>query len=149
MSNIRLTVAALITTLAFVMSLGCSSNTAAPDAPAQQLTSPQAFRIIGPVSLPAGTIGAKYGPKISCSGHICIYGALVDAVGGVLPYSWSWASGADSSLPPGLSITGGNSGLISGTPTKTGVYSVIVMVTDSSKPAKKASRPYLLDIRVF
>lgn len=45
---------------------------------------------------------------------------------GSTPYIWSGGSG----LPPGLSLS--SSGLISGTPTTTGVYSFSVSVTDNS-----------------
>ena len=71
------------------------------------------------VKLPSGTDGSTYSATLS-------------AAGGTAPYTWS-ASG----LPAGLSI-GGN-GVISGTPTTTGNFSLAITVADSQNPAKTAS----------
>jgi len=62
-------------------------------------------------SLPSATNGKAYSTTVYASGGIpeCIWGA--------------------TNLPPGLSI-GYYSGVISGTPTKTGSYNVVVTVTD-------------------
>ena len=64
-------------------------------------------------SLPAGTLGASYT-------------ATLAATGGAPPYTWS-ASG----LPSGLSIS--SAGVISGTPTAAGSFSVTVQATDSAQ----------------
>jgi hypothetical protein len=53
------------------------------------------------------------------------YSAKFTAAGGVPPYTWT-GDGA----PPGLSFSSG--GLLSGTPTVTGQFSLIVTVTDSA-----------------
>ncbi len=53
------------------------------------------------------------------------YNTTVAAVGGVTPYTW-----AATGLPAGLSINTGT-GAISGTPTASGAFSVVVTVTDS------------------
>jgi len=55
------------------------------------------------------------------------YGAMLSAIGGQMPYSWSLAGGG---LPAGLSLTA--TGQISGTPTATGVSSFTVRVTDGA-----------------
>jgi hypothetical protein len=58
------------------------------------------------------------------------YSDTVVASGGVGSYTWSIDSG---SLPTGLSIASGT-GVISGTPTATGVFNFTVKVTDSDTP---------------
>jgi subtilisin family serine protease len=60
------------------------------------------------------------------------------ASGGTPPYSWS-ATG----LPPGLSISG--SGLISGTPTTAGSYTVTVTVTDSTNKTATGSFAWVIN----
>jgi hypothetical protein len=64
-------------------------------------------------SLPAGIVGTAYTASLA-------------ATGGTLPYTWS-ASG----LPSGLSISA--AGVISGTPTASGSFSVTVQATDSAQ----------------
>ena len=54
------------------------------------------------------------------------YSATTTATGGTGPYSWS-ATG----LPAGLTIAAGT-GIISGTPTANGTFSVVITVTDSA-----------------
>jgi hypothetical protein len=66
-------------------------------------------------SLPGATVGTSYT-------------AILAAAGGTVPYTWSVASGA---LPGGLSIS--SAGVISGTPTATGTFSVTLKVTDSAQ----------------
>ena len=58
------------------------------------------------------------------------YSALVQATGGVPPYTWSVTSGQ---LPPGLSLAtqSDNTGLISGTPSIAGTETFTVQVKDS------------------
>jgi hypothetical protein len=65
-------------------------------------------------SLPAGTVGTAY------------TATTLAATGGTPPYTWS-ASG----LPSGLSIS--SAGVISGTPTAAGGFSVTVQATDSAQ----------------
>ncbi len=64
----------------------------------------------------------------------------VTATGGTGVYSWT-ATG----LPVGLSINAGT-GVISGTPTASGNYTVIVTVTDNASPAVSKNRTYSLTI---
>jgi hypothetical protein len=63
--------------------------------------------------LPAGVVNHGYHHSLS-------------AAGGTPPYRWNLAGGA---LPPGLTLS--LAGVIGGTPTAAGSYSIIVMVTDS------------------
>ena len=53
------------------------------------------------------------------------YNAALTATGGAPPYTWSMSG----SLPPGLTFN--SAGGISGTPTSSGSYSVVVQVTDA------------------
>jgi hypothetical protein len=64
-------------------------------------------------SLPAGTAAASYS-------------AMLAATGGTTPYTWSLSSGT---LPAGLTLSA--AGVISGTPTTPGTYTITVKVTDA------------------
>ncbi len=64
------------------------------------------------------------------------YSAMVTALGGTPPYSWS-SSGA---LPSGLTLDSAT-GIIAGTPTALGKSNFTIQVTDSSTPAKNFSTP--------
>jgi hypothetical protein len=55
------------------------------------------------------------------------YSFTFSAAGGTAPYTWTIASGT---LPPGLTL--GSLGLLSGTPTMGGTYSIGVRVTDAA-----------------
>jgi uncharacterized protein YdaL len=61
------------------------------------------------------------------------YSATLTASGGTAPYVWS-ASG----LPAGLTLNAAT-GVLSGTPTRTGSYSIRVKLTDSSKPSQSGT----------
>lgn len=65
-------------------------------------------------SLPGGTINTPYN-------------ALLNANGGITPYTWSISSGA---LPAGLSLNASN-GLISGAPGAAGLTNLTVKITDA------------------
>ena len=65
-------------------------------------------------SLPVGTVGASYSGTLS-------------ATGGQSPYTWS----INGALPSGLSLTP-SSGVISGTPSSSGVYGFTATVTDAA-----------------
>ncbi|MDE3188074.1 MAG: putative Ig domain-containing protein, partial [Acidobacteriota bacterium] len=45
-------------------------------------------------------------------------------------YSWTWAAASGSSLPAGLSLS--TAGVISGTPTASGTFNIVITVTDSA-----------------
>ncbi|HEX9548477.1 MAG TPA: putative Ig domain-containing protein, partial [Acidimicrobiales bacterium] len=66
--------------------------------------------------------------------------ATLAASGGPTPYTWS-ASG----LPPGLSLAAAT-GVISGSPTRRGIYNVKVTVTDSANPAQTATTTLKLTV---
>lgn len=84
---------------------------------------------------PEATLLASYG-----GGGV---GFSLTASGGIVPYRWSWAAAAGSSLPPGLSLT---NGLISGTPSAPGTFMVVVTVTDSELPAKQTNANYTIKV---
>jgi len=69
------------------------------------------------------------------------YSVTLQATGGTPPYTWSLASG---SLPRGLTLSA--NGVISGTPTATGLFPFTIKVTDSASP--KASKTKTCSIEV-
>ena len=72
--------------------------------------------IIAP--LPAGTQNKSYSQTLG-------------AEGGVSPYTWSTAiEQGQSGLPPGVSLS--SSGVLSGTPTASGLFTCTLKVLDSS-----------------
>jgi hypothetical protein len=79
-------------------------------------------------SLPAGRVAAAYSRSLSASP-------------GVAPYSWTRASGL---LPPGLALS--SVGVISGTPTAAGTYSIVVRVTDSNAPPTTATKTFAIAV---
>jgi hypothetical protein len=72
------------------------------------------------------------------SAHVgAAYSSALTAVGGVSPYEFSLSLG---SLPPGL-LLDGSTGIVAGTPTKTGTYSFTATVEDETgTPVGVASR---------
>jgi hypothetical protein len=79
-------------------------------------------------SLPAGTVGTPY-PTTTLT-----------ATGGTSPYTWSVAPG--SALPSGLTIS--SAGVISGTPTASGTFTVTLQVNDSAQAT--ATRSYSITV---
>ncbi len=74
---------------------------------------------INPITLPAGYQGTAYP------------GATFTATGGTgTGYTWTWAAASGSTLPAGLSLSTG--GVVSGTPTAAGTFSIVVTATDSA-----------------
>src|ERR1700677_1650051 len=63
------------------------------------------------------------------------YVIVLDATGGTPGYTWSITSGT---LPSGVSLSG-STGVVSGTPTASGNYSLNVKVTDASDPSENKS----------
>jgi hypothetical protein len=79
---------------------------------------------LSPVSFPVGTVGLAWSQTITASG-------------GNGPYAFAVTSG---SLPPGLTLSSG--GLLSGTPTTAGIFSITVTATDAN--GCNGSRAYML-----
>jgi len=77
-------------------------------------------------SLPAGTVGSPYSQPLAVSG-------------GTQPFTWARAGGA---LPDGLTL---NQGVISGTPTRIGIFTFTVQLTDSSSVG--TTKPFTIEIR--
>ncbi len=88
---------------------------------------------ISPDPLPDGVTGKTYAHKVT-------------AVGGVAPYTWSWAP-ADSKdkLPDGLTLNAAT-GLISGTPTTAASTDLVITVSDSGGPVQSATWPVTLTV---
>ncbi len=70
------------------------------------------------------------------------YSQSLLATGGTPAYTWSITSG---SLPVGLTLAAGT-GVITGTPTATGIFGFTATVTDSSNPAQTKSVPLSITI---
>src|SRR3974377_2003919 len=70
-------------------------------------------------------------------------GFSLTASGGTAPYHWSWAAAGGSSLPAGLNLS---NAAISGIPTATGSFAVIVPVTNSGSPAAQQTANYPIQI---
>jgi hypothetical protein len=76
--------------------------------------------VISTKTLPAANYNTTYGPVTL---------AATGGSGNSTNYSWTWAAAAGSSLPAGLTLSTG--GVITGSPTATGSFSVVVTVADS------------------
>lgn len=68
------------------------------------------------------------------------YSQTLSVTGGVAPYFWSVSAG---SLPTGLNFS---FGVISGTPTATGISTFTVMVLDNSTPPKSATKQLTITV---
>lgn len=79
---------------------------------------------VATASLPSGSVGTAYS-------------ATLTATGGAAPYTWTAPS-----LPPGLTLS--SAGVLAGTPTVRGDYSVVLQVTDAQQ--QTASRTLTLTI---
>jgi hypothetical protein len=71
------------------------------------------------------------------------YAQRLSAGGGTAPYAFTLESG---SLPEGIELSPG--GELAGTPTTAGQYTFTVGATDSSAPAKTASKTYTLTVQL-
>jgi hypothetical protein len=109
--NFLLTVLLALSVAGLVESCGNSTSSANPD--------PSSPVKISTSSLPTGQLGTAYNTSLT-------------ATGGILPYTWSLASGT---LPAGPTLNA-SSGAIAGTPSAAVASTPLTfMVTDSSKPA--------------
>jgi len=70
------------------------------------------------------------------------YSASLTASGGTAPETWSIASGG---LPPGLTLTA-SSGVITGTPAATGIFTFTVVAGDSSARVETAMKPFTIAV---
>jgi hypothetical protein len=75
---------------------------------------------VTPLSPPEATVGSEY--SLSLKG-----------TNGMRPYSWEITP--EGALPPGLALTDGNTGTVSGVPTKPGTYGFYVTLSDSYGPS--------------
>jgi len=73
------------------------------------------------------------------------YEAMLEALGGVPPYSWTIVEKEDECLPYGTEIDD-ETGTISGAPTDEAEYQFNVMVTDSATPPNEASRQLSIEV---
>lgn len=80
---------------------------------------------VSPSSLPTGAINASYSQQLTASG-------------GTSPYTYS----TSSSLPSGVTLS--SSGLLSGTPTVSGSFNLVIQVNDSASHSNNVN--YTLDI---
>jgi hypothetical protein len=73
---------------------------------------------------------------------------IITASGGKAPYVWSWAPGARTLLPPGLTLSSNpdGTGAISGVPSATGTYDVALKVVDSESPPVQTTVTYTLSV---
>ena len=69
------------------------------------------------------------------------YSATLTASGGTAPYNWSVAGG---SLPPGITLSSG--GIISGTPTTTGIFNFTGRVSDVGSPVQTTNKALSITI---
>jgi hypothetical protein len=114
----------------YTFTITVSDNTQPPATASQTFTITVApgFAITTPI-LPNGTPGSPYQVTLSAD-H------------GITPYSWSLVLGA---LPAGLTLNS-KTGIITGTPTKPGVYNLLIRASDSSQPPQTTTAQFTLTI---
>ena len=93
------------------------------------LTVQPAQLVITTTSLPTGVVNVAYTGTLT-------------AANGTLPYTWSLASG---SLPSGLTLNMA-SGVITGRPTASGIFSFTAQVRDTGNPIQTATKPLSITI---
>jgi putative Ig domain-containing protein/FG-GAP repeat protein len=113
-------------TFTFTLQTTDSSSPAVTTSGALSLTITGSTVTITTASLPSGVVGTAYGSQ------------TLNATGGTTPYSWSWSAVGGSSLPPGLVLSSG--GVITGTPTASGTFTVAVQAQDSSSLKQSANK---------
>ena len=87
---------------------------------------------------PSVTTGALPGVNVGS-----VYSQTLAAGGGTAPYTWSVSAGA---LPAGITL--GGTGVLSGTATAAGTANFTVQVSDSSTPAKTATKQFSIAVTV-
>ncbi len=118
-----------IGTANFTATVADGENPAQTKSAAFSLVIAPATLTITSSTLPAGTQSASYSQSVT-------------ATGGTAPYTWSISSGA---LPAGLSLAPAT-GLISGTPTASGNFSIGVTVKDAGSPAQTTTATVTLSV---
>jgi len=103
--------------------------------PAQTASQPLSLSIAATAPSSPGSLQISNGALAGATLDVA-YSQSLAATGGSAPYHWSVTSGT---LPVGLALNA-SSGLISGTPAAAGTSSFTVQVTDTSSPAKTASK---------
>jgi hypothetical protein len=93
-----------------------------------------------PVIGPGDPVIVSGAPTSGATGIVYPGYAFTVASGGLAPFAWT-ETGA---LPPGLSLS--TTGMLTGTPTHAGSYTIAVMVADSSNPALTGTLPVTLKI---
>jgi YVTN family beta-propeller protein len=96
-----------------------------------------------PVQTATQSLTVTIGPGLSISSSAGLpqatvgiaYSAVLNGQHGTLPYSWAITRG---SLPGGVSLNPAN-GVISGTPVATGVFALLVQLTDTSTPTPQVA----------
>ncbi len=83
---------------------------------------------ISPDSLPVMEVSASFSQTLT-------------ATNGIAPYTWSISGGA---LPPGLNLSAG--GVLSGTPTSAGRFTVTIFASDSGSPIVFGDKTYIIDV---
>jgi hypothetical protein len=107
----------LVGTYSFTVQLTDSTQLTVTSQPLRITVVPGPLRVLTSGDLTRGSIGASYFYTLA-------------GIGGLVPYTWSLASGA---LPTGLTLNQ-NSGLITGTPTLYGTFTFTVGLSDSQHP---------------
>lgn len=105
-------------------------DSASPQRTATASLSVGMFPVITTVSLPLGTVGQQYVAQ------------TLTASPGTTPYTWSVVSG---SLPNGLKLS--SAGVLSGTPTRDGTFTVRVGIVDGSSPPLSAEQSLSITIQ--
>jgi hypothetical protein len=84
--------------------------------------------VISAASCPAGTVIVLSPPSLPGATTYSPYSQAITAAGGTPPYTFAVTSGA---LPPGLTLNSAT-GLVSGTPTASGHYTLTIGATDAN-----------------
>jgi len=119
---------------AFSLTIRVTDSSQPPSQASQNFSltvNPPAVNIISISPPPNGAVGVAYNPSQQ---------PQFSVVGGTPPYTWS-ASG----LPPGLNINA-TSGVLTGTPTTAGTFSITLQATDSSAPPITGTRTFSITI---